>query len=313
MQGLEISRRFYDECVEPLMTKELPDLVPSLAVGLVGEGSECFGFDDAFSKDHDWGAGVCLWCPDELVSEIYDRVESMLGQLPSEFLGFPTRMAPERRNGRVGLMGIGEFYGRFTNQPQPPQSVEQWWAIPEHFLAVCTNGQVFSDPSGQFTAYRQSLLDYYPEDVRLKRMAARCANMAQSGQYNLLRSLKRGDNAASVMAVSRFVEAAISFLFLMNKRYVPFYKWAFRACKDLPDTAAILETLEQLAGCPWTQSGVGVEEVQQMVESVCIRCADQLRSAGLTSTSDNWLMLHSEEMQQHIEHDGLRNLPPLVG
>ncbi len=30
-----------------------------IAVGLVGKGSDCFGFDDVLSQDHDFGTALC--------------------------------------------------------------------------------------------------------------------------------------------------------------------------------------------------------------------------------------------------------------
>lgn len=55
MKGLELAKRLYEERARKLFENELPDLIPQMAVGLVGEGSECFGFDDEISRDHDWG------------------------------------------------------------------------------------------------------------------------------------------------------------------------------------------------------------------------------------------------------------------
>ena len=124
--------------------------------------------------------------------------------------------------------------------------------MPEQFLAVSTNGAVFSDRLGAFTAFREALLGFYPEDVRLKKIAARCMGMAQAGQYNLLRSLKRGETATAMLAAARFSEQAISMTFLLNKRYMPFYKWAHRGVEQLPilgkETAACVTAL---AGLDW--------------------------------------------------------------
>ena len=83
MKGLELSRLCYEQSGRPALEAQFPELFPRMAVGLAGEGSECFGFDDAFSRDHDWGPGFCLWLnrPDYLafgprVQELYDALSS---------------------------------------------------------------------------------------------------------------------------------------------------------------------------------------------------------------------------------------------
>lgn len=58
--------------------------------------------------------------------------------------------------------------------------------------------------------------------------------IAQAGQYNFARSLKRGEYVAANQAGAEFIDAAISMIFLLNRRYKPFYKWMHRALKDLP-------------------------------------------------------------------------------
>jgi len=54
-QGIELSRRFYEDAVAPLLGS-----VPHSAA-LVGPGSEVLGFDTERSHDHDWGAFVVVF------------------------------------------------------------------------------------------------------------------------------------------------------------------------------------------------------------------------------------------------------------
>jgi hypothetical protein len=54
MQGLELCRLFYERYGALLMDA---DALPFVTVGLVGNGSECFGFDDEISQDHDFEPG----------------------------------------------------------------------------------------------------------------------------------------------------------------------------------------------------------------------------------------------------------------
>ena len=148
MKGLELSRAYWEKCALSLFRRELPAFLERAAVGLVGEGSECFGFDDEISQDHDWGPGFCLWLPEGEWAEWQDAVEALLARLPDTYEGFPARMAPAKRMGRVGPLSIEGFYGRFIGMPQPPQTWKQWRLVPEQFLAVSTNGAVFSDRLG---------------------------------------------------------------------------------------------------------------------------------------------------------------------
>lgn len=199
MQGLELSRRYFEACL-PLLQEQAGDILPLCAVGLAGEGSECLGFDDATSRDHDWGPGFCIWLSREDLARHRQRLEDVLRLLPGTFEGFPCRMTPERRMGRTGPMAMEDFYARFTGRDTPPSDWRHWLGMQEWGLATCTNGEVFFDGPGRFSAWRTTLLDYFPRDLHLKKMATRCMQMAQAGQYNLPRCLERGDSIGAMLA-----------------------------------------------------------------------------------------------------------------
>ena len=62
---LHICKRFYELHGAKMIHEEFPNYEARIAVGLVGEGSECFGYDDAISRDHDFALGFCLWLSEE--------------------------------------------------------------------------------------------------------------------------------------------------------------------------------------------------------------------------------------------------------
>ena len=65
MKGLEIARAYFEQYGLPMLREQFPGLLPLIAAGLTGSGSECFGFDDEISRDHDFEPGFCLFLPDE--------------------------------------------------------------------------------------------------------------------------------------------------------------------------------------------------------------------------------------------------------
>ena len=62
MKGMELSKAYFEEYGKPLIDTRLLQYRPYIAAGLVGEGSECLGFDDDISTDHDFGPAYCIWC-----------------------------------------------------------------------------------------------------------------------------------------------------------------------------------------------------------------------------------------------------------
>ena len=210
MKGLELSRLYYEQIGRPALEEHFPELLPQMAMGLAGEGSECFGFDDELSRDHDWGAGFCVWLDRPDYQECGAQIQAVYDALPGEWAGYPARRESPEGQGRVGVLCIQDWYARYTGTPGGPRTLDEWRRVPEAFLATAVNGEIFSDPLGRFTAIRRRLLEGYPEDLRLKKLAARAAVMAQAGQYNYPRCVKRGETAAAGLALAEFAKAAMS-------------------------------------------------------------------------------------------------------
>jgi hypothetical protein len=301
MKGLALAEEYFKAIGEPLLRERFAAFTGRVAAGLAGPGSECFGFDDELSHDHDWGPAFCLWLADEDFASVGESLRKAYLELPETFMGFGPRIASPGEEWRVGVSTVKAFYQRFTGLDRPPQTPQEWLRVPEASLAACTNGKIFSDPLGRFTAWRNALLAHYPEDVRLKKIASCCITLAQYGQYNYERSMKRGEIFAAAFSEVRFCADAVSLVFLLNRRYAPFYKWMHRAVRELPvlgweihsRTAKIL-----LSGDPGTKA--------EGMEGIAALLIEEIRRQGLSDSPSGFLLDHAPVVHEKIRDPALR-------
>ena len=305
MKGLELAEQYYEEHGRSLVAGRFAAYQDRIAAGLVGEGSECFGFDDELSRDHDWGPGFCLWLTAEDFAEVGADLQARYDELPKSFRGLERRLEGPHAGKRTGVFATADFYRRFIRYDHVPSSLAEWRSLPETYLATATNGRVFADPLGEFTAFRQGLLAFYPEDVRRKKLAARCATAGQMGQYNYGRCVDRGELVAAHCALSGFMEAAISIVYLLNKRYRPFYKWMHRGLRGLP---ALGDSCHRLLQELCDEAG-GYAERERTVEEISALIVAELTVEGLSDSKSDFLMDHAHAIQATIENQALRGLP----
>lgn len=306
MKGLELSRLYWQAFGASLLADVPQEVSWRLAFGLVGEGSECLGFDDERSRDHDFGPGFCVWVPDDLAPAWQPLLQRRYDALPHEYMGFcrrPTEMAGKR----VGVFSFSEFVRKFTGIKRAPHSSLEWLQIPEQGLVCLCSGEIFADGSGEFSALRQSFAFYYPESVVKKKLAANLAVCAQAGQYNLDRCLGREELVAAEGARAEFLRSAMACLHLLHKQYMPFYKWSYRSleerCKIEPK---LLDVISHIACAP-------IKELNTAeVELICHVLASALRGLGWISTQDDFLLVAAQELQASLPQD-LKNLPLNMG
>lgn len=300
MQGLELSRLYFEECGRDVFQKNFPEIFPRMAFGLAGEGSDCFSFDDEISRDHDWGAGFCIWLDEPDYTIHGQKIQAVYDALPQQFHGYPVKKADGAAGGRIGVLCTQHWYQRYTGCPAGPETLTQWRAVPEYFLAAVTNGDVFLDMQGHFSSIRSRLLLYYPEDVRRKKIAYQAAVMAQAGQYNYPRCAKRGDMTAAALALWRFLEAGMSMVYLLNKRYAPLYKWMHRGMEKLSILKAGSALFERLA------DNGGADEKTALIEQICGLVGAELRRQGLSDCQDTFLLSHCADIMHRITDPVLR-------
>ena len=305
MKGMELSRAYFEEYGKPLIDTRLLQYRPYIAAGLVGEGSECLGFDDDISTDHDFGPAFCIWVPEWLYQQSGAELKSAYDSLPAEYHGY-RRIPSAQGGGRVGVISAEGFYRKFTGMSKAPQDNMEWFRIPERFLATVTSGEVFVDYLGMFSQIRAALKEFYPEDVLKKKLAARCAVMAQAGQYNYGRCMKRGDSQAAYLACGEFIRTAMSAVYLLNEAYMPYYKWVFKGAARfniLKDAVQLITELTQIVDRP---ENAGYK--MQVIEKVCISVGNELNRRGFTRSTDAFLQVHGEELMRSIHDARLKNL-----
>ena len=308
MNGLELARGYYEQYGKPMLEGEFADLLPYLAVGLVGSGSERYGFDDEISRDHDFEPGFCIFLPGE---DTVDRRQAFLlerayAKLPKEYMGLRRQPVSPVGGSRSGVLRTAEFYEKAVGAPDGELSLDAWLHIPDYALAEATNGEVYFDNCGEFSRIREKL-SAMPEDVKRKRLAGNLLLMAQAGQYNFTRCMKHGEPEAAQLACMSFVTAALKVIFLLHERYMPYYKWSFRALRSLPGCEPLAA---QLALLLWgdNREEACAREKYVTIEEIASEVISMLQIQDLTHAVCGDLEKHAYSVNDTITDAAIRNL-----
>ena len=312
MKGLELARKYYETYGKAMLQTQFSEILPQLAIGLAGSGSECYGYDDATSQDHDFEPAFCIFLPDEDVVDRQTafRLERAYAKLPKQFMGLERSPINPVGGSRHGVIRMSEFFLAKTGTTDGNLTLEQWFSVPEYGLLEATNGDVFSDFYGQFTAVREKLR-YFPEDVRRKKLAGHLLLMGQAGQYNYARCIARGERAAAQLAVFEFVQSALHSIYLLNRVYMPYYKWSFRGLKTLSRLDTLAEELEYLISSGNTEGEA--KRKAELIEHSCIAVADELHTQGLTHPKNTEMEQLAYGVNDTIADHTIRNQHILYG
>ena len=308
MNGLTLSRKYYEEYGRPTLEERFPDILPVIAVGLCGSGSECFGYDDGISRDHDFEPGFCIFLPDENVVDRQTafRLERAYSSLPDEFLGFRREKISPAGGSRRGVIRAADFFESRTGTPDGRLTPAGFLAIPEHFLAEAVNGEIWRDDCGIMTDVRERLL-FYPEDARLKRLAGNLFLASQSGQYNYKRCSERGEKAAAGIAAAKFALYSAAVFHLIRNKYMPYYKWTFRSLRELGIPGDAPRLIEEIASGELNGSPALADAIDAVCSGICRTLAEEGLSQAETPERCAY------EINGLIRDNSLRNANILYG
>lgn len=301
---MEKNRRFYDQYVADLIHTKFADYEDRIAVGIAGEGSDCFGYDDEISRDHDFGTGVCLW----VSNADMDRFGYLLSIAYNELVDSVERTNyTERLRERRGVMTINDFYSDILHIECDAESgrlsEDDWYHLDHSCLKTAVNGAVYRDDTGVFSAFRKLLLDYYPDRVWRTRIAEQLHAYASALQVNYARCMTRGDVVAAEMCRAQGLRAAMELFFLMKREYPPYYKWTYRAMTELDEegalSAKILELAEEkIRREAWEGTGYHPnrqnfkDRIVSLTEEIASLLEEMLADKGLIKVRGRYLEAH---------------------
>ena len=307
MKGLELAERYYRTFGEPMIREQFPEWEGCIAAGLTGSGSECYGYDDETSRDHDFEPGFCLFLPGE---EVLDRrtafqLERAYAKLPAEFEGAARQRMGPAGGHRHGVFRREEYFREKLGCLPETMTVNDWLRLPDWALAEAVNGKMFRDDAGEMTRDRE-ILRNMPEDIRRKRLAGHLLMMGQSGQYNYRRCLRHGETGAAQLAAGEFVQHTLHTAFLLERKTLPYYKWSFRALRELPAGEDLARSLEWLLT---TENGPEMAEDKYFcMEGIASEVIDKLQEQEITQATCGDLEKHAVSVNDSIADSGIRNM-----
>lgn len=301
MNGLEISKLYFETYGLPMLKEKFPELLNRISVGLVGHGSECFGYDDLVSRDHDFEPGFTMWLSEEDEKLYGFKLMRAYNNLPKEFMDVKLEKQSLLGNSSKGVHTVVEFCKYYFGTPFVPKTLDHWLSIPDFYLAEALNGEIFLDNALVFTNLRKEIKER-PTDVKLKKLASNIFLMCQSGQYNYERCIKHHEMGSAILSLNDFVKHTISVIYLLNDEYEPYYKWVFRKMDELHVLSNLKEKILSLLNNP-----TNYRENILLIEEISTNIINELANQNLSNLHSNYLEQHAYEVNNCIKDANLRN------
>lgn len=253
---INVSRQFFAEVLLPILRRDFPVETAQSAFGVFGYGSEVMGMDDEYSSDHHWGIRVNAVMPDALYHHRGRTIaQAVIPYLPESYKGYDVRSGFSGGSG-LSITGLESYLKTTIGVDHAPESHADWLAAPEEDIIHIVNGEVWLDEVGRFSQIRAVLQGYYPEPVRLRRIAHWCRYFSGMGSYALKRAILRNNEYYATITFSRAVRWAVQLAFMLEREYYPYDKWTYAFFQRLPrlypPMAPLVDEAVQLS-TPWAR------------------------------------------------------------
>ena len=338
IRNLEKCRKFYENYGKAMIQKCFPEYESRIAVGLAGEGSDCFGFDDTISTDHDYEVGFCMWLTDADYKNIGTALQKQYERLMEEHgndRGHNPFLAKRRGvfsiNGFCnGILATDYNYetlfsqngDRIDSKQKMDNNQIDFLAIREENLAVMVNGEVFRDDLGMFTSIREYVKGYYPEKVWRLRLSQSLHEFSQYAQSNYPRMMARKDAVTANMCVGKAIESAMDIAHLLNRTYAPYYKWKKKSLERLSKLQEMIPVLEELVTIPsqsmaWENVSYDASVVNRTDRIVCLFeqiagiILRELKEQDLVDGNDTFLERYCQQIIKGKNMDIIENIVDL--
>jgi hypothetical protein len=313
--GLQLSERFFQDVVKPILDQALPGLVYSAA--LLGSGSEVLGFDTPQSMDHHWGPRVQLFMRADELAYKPAIVEVMSRQLPYVFRGIPTNFGSPDPIGVQLLQAIDDgpinhrvevttpkAFWRAVLAFDPDEEITlcDWLTFPEQHLLSITAGAVFHDGLGTLEPLRIKFR-YYPHELWLHLLAAQWTRISQVEAF-VGRCGDVGDEIGSRLIASSIIQDLMKLCFLMAKQYAPYAKWfgtAFARLEVAKELTPIFAAVQSAAA--WKEREFHLAQAYAIVASRhnALQITPPLETTVSRYYGRPYLVIHADRFAEEIK------------
>lgn len=320
-KGLTISREYYEAVGLPMLKDKYAGYYDQMTIGHLGEGSDCYGFDDVISRDHDWGIGFSIWLEDELYDQIGESLTQDYEELPKTWNGYERLTLLTGRH-RIGVHKVSDYIKYYIGVKAYSEwkatgklTRESFLQMESYQLAVLCNGDIYHvNDDSELIRLRQYLMQFYDDSTLCVLLAEHICRFGQNAQYNYSRMRQRGDDLSAWMMLAEGMKEALKVGYLCNQIYAPHDKWLVKGAETFTRLPELIEKIQSIYQAETirlrNQDSItdpdqkNAEIVDQMIEELAVTLLEELLEQGYIGNARLITLSDGDYLDNYLEHYG---------